>query len=73
MQLAWVQGIYVKQAIESSVFVSTLADRKVVREMPKYPEEMPYVKQKEMTDEEKVNYALNKLEKWVKLNNKNNI
>ena len=34
----WIQGAYVKAAIESSVFVAGLANKKVLRGMPKYPD-----------------------------------
>ena len=34
----WIQGAYVKAAIESSVFVAGLSNKKVLRGMPKYPD-----------------------------------
>lgn len=37
MQMAWLQGAYVKDAIESSIFICGLADKKVINKLPKYP------------------------------------
>lgn len=40
-QLAWLQGAYFKQALQSSVMICGLADRQVINKMPKYPD-IPY-------------------------------
>jgi len=39
--MAWKIGAYVCNAIQSNVFVAGLADKEVIRQMPKYPKE-PY-------------------------------
>ena len=52
-QLAWLQGAYFKQALQSSILICGLADRQVANKMPKYPE-MPYkeeVEQQKAQDE----------------------
>ena len=38
IQKIWVQGAYFKNAIDSSVFVVGLANKKILRSMPKYPD-----------------------------------
>lgn len=71
IQICWIQGLYFKQAIESSVFISGLADKNIVRNMPKYPEKMPYTSNIEsMSKEERLKEIERRMEKWVQINNK---
>ena len=70
----WLQGLYFKRALESSVLVCGLADKKVIREMPKYPN-MPKT-QDEIESEEYQNaqrdLLIAKMEKWRRVNNNRN-
>ena len=50
-QLAWLQGVYVKKAIESSVLICGLATKEVIRQMQPYPE-MPFKEEVEQQLEE---------------------
>ena len=74
LQMAWVQGLYFKQALKSSVMVCTLADRKIVSQMPKYP---PFPKTDEEVNEENIKaqqeLLIAKMNKWQKINNKRKI
>lgn len=70
--MAWVQGWYVKQAIQSSVMVCGLADKKTVSNMPKYPD-MPKTDdevESEMSIKAKQELLIAKMKRWAKLNNK---
>ena len=73
-QEIWLQGLYFKQALESSVLVCGLADRKVVKEMPKYPEMPKTQEQIESEENKKVQTELfvAKMERWKKINNSKN-
>ncbi len=71
-QQMWLQGLYIKRALESSVLICGLADKKVIREMPKYPE-MP--KTQEQIESENYQKArrdllIAKMNKWQRANNK---
>ena len=71
-QQMWLQGLYVKRAIESSIMICGLADKKVIREMPKYPD-MP--KTQEQIESENYQKArrdllIAKMNKWQRINNR---
>lgn len=57
-QLAWLQGAYFKQALQSSILICGLADRQVANKMSKYPE-MPY--------KEEVEKSQAQDEKWLQM------
>ena len=57
-QLAWLQGAYFKQALQSSVMICGLADRQVINKMPKYPD-IPY--------KDEIEKSRAKNEEWVKM------
>ena len=70
-QMAWLNGYYIKQALQSTILICGLADKKVINKMPKYPD-MPL--SKEETESEDYQSAKNKvliakMNKWQKLNN----
>lgn len=70
--MAWVQGWYVKQAIQSSVMICGLADKKTVSNMPKYPD-MPKTDdevENETSIKAKQELLIAKMKRWAKLNNK---
>lgn len=70
--MAWVQGWYVKQAIQSSVMICGLADKKAVSNMPKYPD-MPKTDdevENETSIKAKQELLIAKMKRWAKLNNK---
>lgn len=77
IQMAWLQGIYVKRALQSTILAAALADDKVAKNMPKYPE-CPYNEQEssvELTEEQKQKerdrlYMYYKA--FAKINNANN-
>lgn len=71
-QLAWLNGLYVKKAIESSVLICGLADKKVVRNMPNYPEFPKDYEEIESEEEikKKREYMIAKMNYWTKINNK---
>lgn len=72
IQLAWINGFYTKLALQSSVLVCGLADKKVVKEMPKYPD-MPNQKEDEPLTQAEIDvqtqYFIAKMEYWTKSNN----
>lgn len=71
LKMAWVQGLYIKQAIQSSVMVCTLADKQNVKKMPKYPDEPK--SEQDLTPENidaQKQLIIAKMDKWVRLNNK---
>ena len=78
MQLAWLQGLYVKAALSSTVLACGLADKRAISQMPKYPDKPSISEQEqeqEMTDEEikaQTQYFIAKMEHWRKTNNKKN-
>lgn len=57
-QLAWLQGAYFKQALQSSVVICGLADRQVINKMPKYPD-IPY--------KDEVEKSRSQDEKWLQM------
>ena len=57
-QLAWLQGAYFRQALQSSVVICGLADRQVINKMPKYPD-IPY--------KDEVEQSKSQNEEWVKM------
>ena len=73
IQLAWINGLYTKVALQTSIVMCGLADKNVIRKMPSYPE-MPQIKKDlPLTDEEieaQRQYAIAKMNSWVRLNNK---
>ena len=71
-QLAWLNGFYVKKAIESSVLICGLADKSVVRNMPNYPEFPKDYEEIEGEEEikKKREYMIAKMNYWTKMNNK---
>lgn len=71
LQMIWLQGFYFKQALQSSVLVCGLADKKVVREMPKYPD-IPLTKDEQESAERrqaKNQLLIAKMNKWQRVNN----
>ena len=72
-QLMWKQGLYFKQALQSTVLACGLADRKVVAQMPKYPD-MPKFQEEEKEEniELKRELLIAKMNKWQKINNLRN-
>lgn len=75
IQMAWINGLYVKAALKSTILVCGLADRQNVNNMPDYPE-MPKQKNddedSELSEEEikiQTQYAIAKMEYWAKSNN----
>jgi hypothetical protein len=71
VQLAWIQGTYVKRAIESSIFMCGLADSKTQKKLPKYPEQAPFTEEKDNTSQKtKSEYYKAIMDKWVKINNR---
>lgn len=74
-KLAWLQGTYFKQALASTVVVAGLADKRVVSQMPEYPQ-MPEFKEENnlnISEEEREQIARDKIlmqmEKWMHFNN----
>lgn len=69
LQLAWLSGLYVRQAIQSSYFVCILADKKT--KLPKYPEAPKNEEDQKVLDEEtQTKLMVAKMEKWLRFNNK---
>lgn len=72
LRMAWVQGLYVKLAIQSSVVACTLADKTVLSHLPKYPE-MPKTDE-QLQDEDNIKaqqeLLIAKMNKWARMNNK---
>jgi hypothetical protein len=50
-QLAWLQGAYVKMALQSSVLIAGLATKEIANKLPPYPE-MPFKDEVEKQIEE---------------------
>lgn len=73
IQMAWITGLYTKMALQTSVLVCGLADKKVISKMPQYPE-MPTLKEDLPLTEEQIEaerqYAIAKMNTWVRMNNK---
>lgn len=76
LQMAWINGLYVKAALKSTILTCGLADKNVVSNLPKYPE-MPkqqnHDEDRELSEEEiqaETQYAIAKMEYWTKTNNK---
>lgn len=71
--MAWINGLYTKVALQTSIVMCGLADKKTINKMPKYPE-MPQIKNDlPLTDEEieaERQYAIAKMNSWVRMNNK---
>ena len=70
-EFAWLTGIYVKKAIQSSILVATLAEKDTPNKMDKYPEK-PYqckeeIREKELTDEQKKYETMRALQKMISL------
>lgn len=73
-QLAWLQGLYFKQALQSSVLACGLADKKVINNMPKYPD-MPKTQEdidREESKKAQVDLFIAKMNRWQRLNNAKN-
>lgn len=72
MKMIWLQGLYFKTAIQSSVVICGLADKKIIKQMPKYPE-MPKTED-EIKSETHIKaqqeLLIAKMNKWRKINNK---
>lgn len=70
----WKQGLYFQKALQSTILVCGLADKKVVKEMPKYPD-MPKT-QEQIESEEYINAQrqlfIAKMNKWQRVNNSRN-
>lgn len=73
LQLAWINGFYVKQAIQSSVMICALADKRAINNMPKYPD-MPKTEEKEEMNEIQIEAKrqslIAKMNLWTRANNK---
>lgn len=70
-QQIWLQGLYFKKALESTILACGLADKRTAREMPKYPD-MPKTKEQiESEEHQKAQRDLwiAKMNKWQKINN----
>lgn len=53
IQDAWIQGIYFKSALNSTVLIAGIADKKIIGKMPKYADDpMKYKPNGELTDED---------------------
>jgi hypothetical protein len=52
-QLAWLQGAYVKMALQSSIIVAGLATKEVANKLPQYPE-MPFKDEVEKQEPQEV-------------------
>lgn len=70
--MAWIQGRYFQQALASTVLVSTLADRNIVRHMTEYPEMPTFENGKiaEFDEDYQRTKVVMQLEKWMASNNK---
>ena len=64
-QLAWLNGLYIKQALQSSVLIAGLADKKVVSKMPKYPE-MPKDEPKSKNEKFETEYLIAKMDRLMR-------
>ena len=73
-QQMWLQGLYFKRALESSVLVCGLADRKAVAQMPKYPNMPRTQDQIESEEYQKAqrDLLIAKMNRWQRLNNLRN-
>ena len=72
LKMAWINGIYVKRAINSSIMRCTLADKKTLRDLPGYPK-MPLGEDELNSEEHKQatqTLLIAKMNKWQKFNNK---
>lgn len=73
IQMAWINGLYVKVALQTSILMCGLADRKIANKMPSYPE-MPKMKNDLPPSKEEIEaerqYAIAKMNSWVRMNNK---
>lgn len=70
-QQIWLQGLYFKRALESTILACGLADKKTAREMPKYPE-MPKTREQiesEEHQESQRQLLIAKMNKWQRVNN----
>lgn len=71
IQLAWINGLYVKKALESTIVMCGLADNKTQRNMPKYPE---FPQNQQEIDEEQIKkkreLLIAKMNYWTRENNK---
>mgnify|MGYP007098933798 FL=1 len=72
IKMAWIQGRYFQQALASTVLVSALADRNVVRHMAEYPEMPTFENGKiaELDEDYQRTKVVMQLEKWMAHNNK---
>ena len=72
-QLMWKQGLYFKQALQSTVLACGLADKNVAGKMPKYPD-MPKFQEeeKEINVELQRQLLIAKMNKWQMVNNLRN-
>lgn len=73
LQMAWINGLYVKAALNSTILMCGLADKKVLSNLPDYPE-MPNVneQEEELTEEEiqiQTEYQIAKMKHWARVNN----
>ena len=70
-QLAWLNGLYFKLALQSSVLVSTLADKSTKGKMPKYPDvprSNEYIETEDRINAER-ELLIAKMNKWKRFNN----
>lgn len=72
MQMAWINGLYVKAALQSTILMCGLADNKTANKLPKFPkmprnEENNPITQEEIEAQKQYNIA--KMQFWTKMNN----
>ncbi len=68
-QMIWLQGAYVKNALQSTILVAGLADKNTAQRMPKYPEMPKLEEQRELSEEQK-HYERLRLANYLKSFNK---
>jgi hypothetical protein len=68
-QMIWLQGAYVKNALQSTILVAGLADKNTAQKMPKYPEMPKFEEQRELSEEQK-HYERLRLANYLKSFNK---
>jgi len=68
-QMIWLQGAYVKNALQSTILVAGLADKNTAQKMPKYPEMPKFEEERELNEEQK-HYERLRLANYFKSFNK---
>lgn len=65
LQMAWLQGGYFKNALESSVIMCGLADKKVINKLPKYPQ-MPRMSNDVETEKVNKETLIAKMDRYMR-------